>query len=116
MPSKLFAPITIIHYPGPGGGHSIKHTYYCKAISGLVGRPGVEPGEALATRFTVATATSYGITTHMVNAAGLEPANSSVKGWWLYPNLPTRPNKNPRRSGKNVGDYRNILGTHYPWR
>lgn len=43
MPSKLFAPITIIHYPGPGGGHSIKHTYYFKAISGLVGRVGVEP-------------------------------------------------------------------------
>ena len=34
MPSKLFAPITIILYAGPAGGHSIKHTYYFKAISG----------------------------------------------------------------------------------
>lgn len=43
MPSKLFAPITITHCPGPGGGHFIKHTYYFKAISGLVGQAGLEP-------------------------------------------------------------------------
>ena len=43
MPSKLFAPITIILYAGPAGGHSIKHTYYFKAISDLVGEVGFEP-------------------------------------------------------------------------
>lgn len=29
--------------------------------------------------------------TSLVSVAGLEPANSSVKGWWLQPNLPIRP-------------------------
>jgi hypothetical protein len=34
-PFELSAPITITHYPGPGGVPIIKHSYYFKPIGGV---------------------------------------------------------------------------------
>ena len=44
---KLSAPITIIHYPGPGWRASIKRSYYFKPISNMIYKTVMQPPQVI---------------------------------------------------------------------
>ena len=46
-PFELSAPITITHYAGPAGVHSIKHSYYFKPISNMIYKTVMQPPQVI---------------------------------------------------------------------
>lgn len=116
MPSKLFAPITIIHYPGPSGGHSIKHTYYFKAISGLVGQAGLEPAMLKSAWFTVRWGCQFSYWPIWWTRRVSNPQTPAWRAGGSIQICLRVQTKIPGALVRTSGDYRNILGTHYPWR